>query len=82
MSSTLQNAAKRGDVNISKKAAKDHQHSQTENETQKLNYQTFPQEHKRSKNGKKNTQTEEGKPTGICKHQEGGEMSKFVGETQ
>ena len=53
MSSTLQNAAKRGDVNISKKAAKDHQHSQTENETQKLNYQTFPQEHKRSKNGKK-----------------------------
>ena len=38
MSSTLQNATKKGDVNISKKVAKDHYHAQTENETQKANY--------------------------------------------
>ena len=31
----------------------------------------------------KKTQAEEGKPTGICKHQEeGGEINKFVGKTQ
>ena len=53
MSATLQNAAKRGDVNIIKKAVRDHYHAQTENETQKSKHQTFLQEHKRSKNGKK-----------------------------
>ena len=44
--------------------------------------QTSTKERKRNKNGKKTTQAEEAKPTGICKHQEGGEMIEFVGKTQ
>ena len=52
--------------NKQKKTVKNHQRTQKENETQKLNIRKPPKQRKRRQNGKKSTEDEAGKPTRIC----------------
>ena len=53
--------------NKQKKTVKNHQRTQKENETQKLNIRKPPKQRKGRQNGKKSTEDEAGKPTRICK---------------
>ena len=77
-----QNAEKKGDKKIAKKTAKDHQHAQKENETQKINKQKPLKQRKRRHSGKKSTEDEEDKPTRICKTSTTVKMSNLVKKKQ